>query len=98
MAAETVLKHLNKPASPELGQLATTAIVRLAATVERINERSIGDDAGTTEAWALCDVLQGRWARAAADVEPVLGTAPLLKAFVSALRLETFGADLALRL
>jgi hypothetical protein len=98
LAADTVLRHLNKPASTELAQLATTAIVRLAATVQRINERSIGDDAGTAEAWAVCDVLQGRWARAAADIEPVLGTAPLLKAFVAALHLETFGAELALRL
>lgn len=98
IAADTVLRHLNKPSSPELAERATTAAVRLAATVERINERSIGDDAGTAEAYGLCHVLRGRFARAATEVELSLGTTPLLKAFVSALRLEKFGADLALRL
>jgi hypothetical protein len=98
IAADTVIRHLNKPSSPELAERAGTAAARLVATVERINERAIGEDAGTTAAYALCHVLQGRWARAAAEIEPSLGTAPLLKAFVSALRLEKFGADLALRL
>nr|WP_296073272.1 hypothetical protein [uncultured Actinoplanes sp.] len=98
IAAETVTRHLNKRSSPELADRAATAADRLVATVARINERTTADDAGTTAAYALCHVLHGRWARAAADIEPVLGTAPLLKAFVSALRLETFGAELAMRL
>jgi len=98
IAAEAVTRHLNRRSSPELAGRAATAADRLVATVARINERTTADDAGTTAAYALCHVLQGRWARAAADIEPVLGTAPLLKAFVSALRLETFGAELALRL
>jgi hypothetical protein len=98
IAAETVLRHLNRTSSPELAERAATAADRLVTTVARINERTTADDAGTAAAYALCHVLQGHWARAAADIEPVLGTAPLLKAFVSALRLETFGAEIALRL
>lgn len=98
IAADTVLRNLNKPSSAELAERAATAAARLVATVERINERSFGDDAGTAEAYALCRVLQGRWARAAAEIEASLSTTPLLNAFVEALRLETFGTELALRL
>src|SRR5207244_3790313 len=43
-------------------------------------------------------VLHGRWAYAAAEIEPVLGTTALLKAFVAALHLENFGVDIAMRL
>jgi hypothetical protein len=74
------------------------ATVRLAATVQRIDERSNGDDAGTSAAHALCHVLQGNWAQAAAATEPLVGTARLVKAFLAALRLDSFGAEVALRL
>ncbi len=98
IAADTVLRYLNKPSSLERAELAATAAARLMSTVERIHERAIGDESGTTAAYALCHLLHGRWAYAAAEVEPLLGTAPLVKAFVAALRLESFGAKLALRL
>ena len=98
IATDRVLLRLNKPASAELAERAGQATARLLATVERLNERATGDDAGTTEAYAMCHVLRGRWAEAAAAVESVLGATPLLKAFVTALRLERFGTDLALRL
>jgi hypothetical protein len=98
LAADTVLRHLNRPASLELADRAATAAARLVATVERIDERSTGDDAGTASAYALCHVLHGRWAYAAAEVEPTLGTVPLLKAFVAALHLENFGVEIAMRL
>ena len=98
IATDRVLLHLNRPASPELAERAGQARARLLATVERLNERATGDHPGTTEAYALCLVLQGRWAEAAAAVEAALGARPLLKAFVAALRLERFGADLTLRL
>jgi hypothetical protein len=98
IAAETVLRHLNRPASPEAAERATEAIVRLAATVARLNERSVSDDAGTTEAAALCRLLQGYWAESAAHVEPVLGTLTLIRAVVSALRLEEFGRRVAVKL
>ncbi len=98
LAAETVLRHLNKPSSPELAERAATATARLAATVARIDERSTGDDAATTAAFTLCDLLRGHWARAATEAEPLIGTAKLRKAFVAALHLETFSADLTLQL
>ena len=98
IAAGTVLHHLNKPASGERRSRADAAIARLVRTVERINARSVADDTGTSAANALCHVLRGRWAQAAAEIEPRLGTAPLLRAFVAALRLEPFGAELVRRL
>lgn len=97
IAAETVLRHLNRPASPELAERAAQATARLISTVARINERSLGD-ARTAEADAICCLLRGDWAEAAAATEPVVGTLPLIRAVVSALRLNSFGADLAVRL
>lgn len=97
IAADAVLHHLNKRSSAERAERAAAAAARLLVTVERINTRSTGEDAGTTAAYALCHVLEGQWALAAAEVEPVLGTPPLLDAFVSALRLEPFGAELVRR-
>ncbi|SNY71941.1 hypothetical protein [Paractinoplanes atraurantiacus] len=97
IAAEVVVRHLNKPASEELAERATKGTERLVATVERLNERSTGD-AGTTEAYALVHALQGRFAEAAAEIEPVVGTQALMKVFVHALRLEQFDSALALRL
>jgi hypothetical protein len=97
-ATDAVLRHLNRPANPERAERATVAALRLAATVGRIDERSIGDDAGTSAAHALCLVLRGEWARAAAAMQPLIGTGRLVKAFVAALHLESFGAEIALRL
>jgi hypothetical protein len=98
IATETVLRHLNRPGSFEAAEAASRATARLVATVERINERSSGDDTGTSEAYAQCLLLHGRWADAAAEIEPVVGGAPVLRAFVSALRLDAFGIELTLRL
>jgi hypothetical protein len=98
IATDIVLRHLNRPTSGELADQAQRVTARLIATVERLADRALGDDSGTTEAYAHCLVLQGRWAEAAAEVEPATGTMPLLRAFVSALRLDGFGSELALRL
>jgi hypothetical protein len=99
-AADVVVRHLNKPTSPELADRATKATARLVATVQRIAERSTAadDDDGLTELHALCHVLEGRWAEAAAAMEAVLGPQPLLRVFVNALRLERFDPALTLRL
>src|SRR3569833_3554115 len=40
IAAETVLRHLNRPGSDEAAEAAARATARLVATVERINERT----------------------------------------------------------
>ncbi|GIF20472.1 hypothetical protein BJ973_001624 [Actinoplanes tereljensis] len=98
IAAEVVVLHLNKPLSEELKVRAMRAIHRLVATVERLTERATGDETGTEAAYALCHALDGRWADAAAEAEPLVGTQVLLKAFVKALRLERFDNALAVRL
>jgi hypothetical protein len=98
LAADVVLRHLNKISSPELAERAVKATARLVATVERLDDRATADDSGTTEAYALCHALQGRWAEAASEIEPVVGTTPLLKAFVTGLRLERFDSTLTVRL
>jgi hypothetical protein len=98
IATEAVLRHLNRPGSPEAEEGARRASARLRMTVERITERATGDNAGTDEAYAHCLLLQGRWAEAAAAIEPLVGHAPLVRAFVAALRLDGFGTELTLRL
>lgn len=98
IAGEVVVLYLNKVNSPELSARADKAIGRLEATVARITDRSTAEDAGTTEAYALCHALRGRWDEAAAEAEQFVGTQALLKVFVSALRLERFDTSLAVRL
>ncbi|GAB2566878.1 hypothetical protein Aab01nite_45720 [Paractinoplanes abujensis] len=97
LAADVVVRHLNRPVSNELSDRAARAIERLEATVERLDQRA-ADDSGIAESYALCHVLRGRFAEGAAAAERFVGTAPILKAFVEALRLERFDMGLALRL
>jgi hypothetical protein len=97
LAADVVVRHLNKPASEELAARAVQARERLVATVERLQERATGD-AGAEVAYALVHALEGRYAEAAAEMEPAIGTQPLLMIFVQALRLERFDSALAVRL
>jgi hypothetical protein len=98
MAGEAVLRALHKPDNAERAERAEEATNRLIATVARINERATGDDAGTDAAYAICLLLEGHWAQAASDAEPVTGTMRLMSAVVMAMRLEPFGADVAVRL
>jgi hypothetical protein len=98
LAADVVVRSLNKPSSEELAVRARQGTDRLVTTVRRLQERSISDDTNLSEAWALCHALEGHYDEAAAELEPVVGTVPLMKAFVAALRLERFDMALALRL
>lgn len=97
LAAEVQVRHLNKPASTELGERAGQAVDRLEATVERLEERA-ADDSGLVEAYALIEVLRGRYAEGAAAAEKFAGTMPLLKVIIEGLRLERFDMGLAMRL
>jgi hypothetical protein len=97
LATEWVVKYLNRPQSPELSANAEAAVKRLADTLLRIDERS-GGGVSTVEAAALCLALQGRFAEAAEAAEPFLSTPPLLRLFVTALRMEYFDIPLATRL
>jgi len=98
IAADVVVRHLAKPSSPELAERAAKQIKRLLATVERLAERSTGDDAGIAETYVVCHALRGDWDAAAAEAEPFVGTQPLLKVFVGALHLERFDTALTVRL
>jgi hypothetical protein len=98
IATEVVVRHLNKLSSPELAERAAKATARLIATVERLNERATSEDLTTAETAALVHVLQGRYAEAASEAEAFVGTVPLIKAFVAALRLEYFDVGLTVKL
>ena len=98
IATEVVVRHLNKISSPELAERATKATARLIATVERLNDRATGEALTAGETAALVHVLQGRYADAASEAEPYVGTIPLIKAFVTALRLEYFDVALTVKL
>jgi hypothetical protein len=98
IAAEVVVRHLGKPSSPELAERAAKAVERLVATVCRLAERHTGNNSGVGEANALCHALRGRWADAAAEAEPFVGTQPLLKVFLRSLRLERLDEALTARL
>jgi hypothetical protein len=97
IATDVVVRHLNRPTSPELAERAAEAVQRLTSTLQRMDERSSGVTS-TLEATAVRLALQGRYADAAALAEPVVGTAAMRRLFVTALRLERFDIALALRL
>ncbi|MCU7726975.1 hypothetical protein ODJ79_24880 [Actinoplanes sp. KI2] len=98
LAADLVVRHLAKTASLELAERAEKQLDRLMATLERLAERSTSDDSGIVETNVACQALAGDAAEAAAEAEPMVGTSPLLKVFVSAMRLERFDTSLAVRL
>jgi hypothetical protein len=97
IAVDVVVRHLNRPASAELAERAAAAVTRLATTLQRIGERSTGT-ASTAEAAVVLLALRGEYAAAAAEAEPMVGTAALQRLFVTALRLERFDIALTLRL
>jgi hypothetical protein len=97
MAADVVVRYLNRPSSAELGAWASSAATRLADTLDRFAERSTGT-ISTEEAAALSLALDGRYPEAAEAAEPLVGTMPLLRLFITALRLEYFDIPLVLRL
>lgn len=96
-ATATVTRHLSRPSNPDLVEYAEAAVARLTATLDRIIERSMGTTS-TAEAEAMCTALKGHYAAAAAEVEPVVGTMPLLRLFVTALRLSQFDIKLTTKL
>lgn len=97
VAADVVVRHLNRPAAEELAVWAAAAATRLANTLDRFAERSTGT-ALIDDAAALSLALHGRYAEAAAAAEPLVGRAPVLRLFLTALRLEYFDIPLTVRL
>ncbi|WP_229074051.1 hypothetical protein [Actinoplanes sp. DH11] len=97
IAADVVVRHLNKPNSAELAERAGKAVQRLVETVRRLEERS-GDAFELAPAHAACHLLEGRFADAASAAEEFLKTQQILRVFVGALRMERFDNDLAVRM
>jgi hypothetical protein len=77
--------------------MVTSAATRLSKTLQRFEERATGTTS-IDEAVALSLALDGRYADAAAAAEPLVGTLPLVRLFLTALRLEYFDIPMALRL
>jgi hypothetical protein len=98
IAADNVVRHLERPASAERAELAREAADRLVRTLERIEERSSGAAISTDEAAIICLALRGEYAAAAAAAEPLVGVKKLQQLFVTSLRLERFDIPMALRL
>jgi hypothetical protein len=97
LATDVVVRWLNKPASKELETWAHAAAARLADAVRRFND-SPTSTASTEEAQVLSLALKGDFAEAAEGAEPMVGFMPLLRLFVTSLRLEYFDIPLTLRL
>lgn len=97
IAHEVMVRHLNKPASEELADRALKGVERLIETVARLEERS-GDGFQLREARALIHLLEGKAGDAAHEAEEFVKTAAILRCFVSALRLERFDSNLAVKL
>ncbi|HET6529929.1 MAG TPA: hypothetical protein VFH03_04835 [Actinoplanes sp.] len=97
LATDVVVRSLNRPGNAELAAMATAAATRLAQTLQRFEERATGTTS-IDEAVALSLALDGRYADAAAAAEPLVGTLPLVRLFLTALRLEYFDIPMALRL
>jgi hypothetical protein len=97
LATDVVVRWLNRPQSKELEAWAHGAAERLADTLRRFTERATSE-ASIAEVAALNLAVHGQYAAAAAAAEPIVGTMPLLRLFVTALRLEYFDIPLTLRL
>jgi hypothetical protein len=98
IAADTVIRYLERPASTERAEQAQEAAERLTRTLNRIEDRSTGAAISTDEAAVIALALRGEYAAAAAAAEPVVGDKKLYRIFVTALRLERFDIPMTLRL
>jgi hypothetical protein len=97
LATDVVVRWLNRPQSKELESWAHGAAERLADTLRRFADRATSDTS-IDEVAAINLALHGEYAKAAAAAEQIVGTMPLLRLYVTALRLEYFDIPLTLRL
>ncbi|WP_067501818.1 hypothetical protein [Actinoplanes sp. TFC3] len=94
ISTDTVIRHLERPASQERAAQAAEATERLTRTLTRIADGAISTD----EAAIILVALRGNYGAAAAAAAPLVGAARLQRLFVTALRLERFDIPLTLRL
>jgi hypothetical protein len=85
IAADITIQYRNKPSSDVLLDRYTAAAGRLRETIDRLRAR-VDDPVSLAEAEAVCLVIDGRYAQAAAASEARFGAIRLLRVFVSALR------------
>jgi hypothetical protein len=97
IAADVVVRHLNRPQAGELASRARESTQRLVETVARLEERS-GDGFSLIEARTLCHLLEGRFGEAANAAEEFIKAQQILRIFVGAMRMERFDADLAVKM
>ncbi|MFI5495731.1 hypothetical protein [Actinoplanes sp. NPDC051859] len=98
IAADTVIRYLERPTSEERQEQAQDAVERLGRTLDRIEGKSTGGAISTDEAAIILAALRGDYGEAAAGAEPLIGSVKLRKLFVTALRLERFDIPMTLRL
>jgi hypothetical protein len=98
IAADAVIRYLERPSSAERAAQAKDATERLTRTLERIEDRAVGAAIATHEAAIVGLALRGEYGAAAAAAEPVVGDKKLFRLFITALRLERFDIPMALRL
>jgi len=85
IAAGVAILYRNKPNSEGLRDRYDSARNRLRETIDRLAAREV-DPAALVEAEVVLWVIDGDYARAAAEIEPRAGAVVLLRIFVSALR------------
>ncbi|GAA4606515.1 hypothetical protein BJY16_005872 [Actinoplanes octamycinicus] len=85
IAADIAILYRNKANSEGLRDRYDKARSRLRETIERLASRGV-DPASLAEAEVVSWVIDGDYARAAAELEPRIGAVVLLRIFVSALR------------
>ncbi len=97
IATAAVTRRLSRPGNAAVAEQAAAAVTRLTRALERFVDRSMGSHSDV-EADVMGHALNGRYAQAAVAAEPIVGSVPLQRLFVTALRLEQFDIPLAMRL
>jgi hypothetical protein len=97
IAADIAILYRNKPNSEGLLDRYNGARHRLRETIARLADRDV-DPAALAEAEVVSWVLDGDYARAAAEIEPRVGAVRLLRIFVSALRVSALDVNVTAHL
>ncbi|BCY08431.1 hypothetical protein [Actinoplanes sp. L3-i22] len=97
IAADITILYRNRPASEGLQDRYNGARSRLRETIERLAARDVDPNA-LVEAEVVSWVLDGDYARAAAEIEPRVGAVVLLRMFVAALRVAHLNVNVTAQL
>ncbi|MEU4691380.1 hypothetical protein [Actinoplanes sp. NPDC023714] len=97
IAADITILYRNKPKSEGLHDRYLAAAERLRETIARLAVRDV-DQSTLAEALAVSWVIDGEYARAAAEMEARVGAVALLRVFVSALRVSHLNVNVTAQL